>query len=375
MSPRPLELLLVHGSRGWGGMEMHPLAQAEGLAARGHRVRVAVAAGSPLERAARARGVETIPFARRWYLDPRAFRALAVARGKHRTDGVVVHHPKDLWAALVAAGGRVPVVLHRHSAGAGAPRRDPLHRWASRRLTRTVAVSAYVAETTARLYGIPHARVGVVPYGISAPVAAPDAVADARAELGRSRPAVQRWVAVVAQLSRGKRQDLVLDALDLLRARMPDLGAVFVGAEASRGWRAELEDRARSLGLADRVLFAGHRDDPAAWMRAADLLVLPTDAESFGLVLLEALALGVPVIASAGGGVPEVIEDGKSGLLFPPGDATALADRIARLTQDATLRADLVDAGLARFSDRFTLDREIDALEALYCSLAPARRT
>jgi glycogen(starch) synthase len=133
------------------------------------------------------------------------------------------------------------------------------------------------------------------------------------------------------------------------------------------GERARLEQLAASLGVGERLTFLGHLDRGAyrAVFRAASAFVLPSEWEAFGLVLLEAMAAGRPIVATAVGGVPEVLEQGRSGLLVPYGDVPALADGIASVLRDEDKRRDLVAAGEARVRE-LTWDRCVQRHRELY---------
>jgi glycosyltransferase involved in cell wall biosynthesis len=142
---------------------------------------------------------------------------------------------------------------------------------------------------------------------------------------------------------------------------------VFVGADG--GQRANVEARVRGFGLEGRVHVLGHVPDEAmlaAAYREATVTVLPSEYEAFGLVLLESLAQGTPVIASRVGGIPEVVEDGRSGLLVPPKDANALADALRKVFADPALARRLGHHGRTETVPRFTWDRLVDRLDAIY---------
>ncbi|HEV8472130.1 MAG TPA: glycosyltransferase [Methylomirabilota bacterium] len=156
---------------------------------------------------------------------------------------------------------------------------------------------------------------------------------------------------------------------DLLRAaaavhdKHPDVRWVLVGDGPER---ARLEALRDSLGLQRVVTFAGWQADVAPWLASFDVFVLPSRGEHFGRVLVEAMALGKPVVATDAGGVPEIVRDGETGLLAPPADPAALAAAVARLVEDAAQRARLGEAGRRRAADEFSLERHRDALRALY---------
>ncbi len=147
----------------------------------------------------------------------------------------------------------------------------------------------------------------------------------------------------------------------------PELELVLVGADG--GWATRLEARTRELGIADRVRTVGFVADEALLARAyrdAELLVLPSEYEAFGLVLLEAMTQGTPVVASRIGGIPEIVTDGATGLLVPPRDPVALAAAIGRLRGDPELRRRLGDAGRTTVVPRFAWETVADRLVALY---------
>jgi glycosyltransferase involved in cell wall biosynthesis len=122
---------------------------------------------------------------------------------------------------------------------------------------------------------------------------------------------------------------------------------------------------ARSPSFASRIIFAGHREDVQRLLAAADIFVLPSRYEGFGLAVVEAMAAGVPVVASRVGGVPEIIRDGIDGILVPGGDAEALAGAIATLAADASVRQRLGRAGHARSQD-FSREKMLAAYYRLY---------
>lgn len=138
------------------------------------------------------------------------------------------------------------------------------------------------------------------------------------------------------------------------------------------GMRPELELRARRLGIDQDLVWLGHVEDPAAYravFRRATAFTFPSEWEAFGLVLLEAMAAGVPIVATAVGGVPEVLDEGRAGRLVPYGDADALALAIREVLGSPDRTEALVAAGRRRV-ENYTWDRVIDAHLALYRELA-----
>jgi len=137
--------------------------------------------------------------------------------------------------------------------------------------------------------------------------------------------------------------------------------------------RDRVRDRVRDLDLTAHVQFLGERIELPALLRQADLFLLPSESESFGLAALEAMACGVPVVASRVGGVPEVVADGETGLLAPVGDVAAMAEHATRLLGDEDLRARFAHAARERATKLFPLEPTVAKYEALYRRVLAAR--
>lgn len=173
-------------------------------------------------------------------------------------------------------------------------------------------------------------------------------------------------VGTVARLDEPKKGlAVLLQALAELASRsdVPDWQVLLVGDGPAR---ARLERAAAELGLARRVIFAGQRRDVPSVLPVLDLFVCPSLYEGFGIAIVEAMAAERPVVASAVGGVPEIVVDGETGLLVPVGDASALADAIHRLLRDPELARRMGARGRDRASDLFSVDRMVRQHERLY---------
>ena len=178
-------------------------------------------------------------------------------------------------------------------------------------------------------------------------------------------------VGCVARLEAEKGHRTLLEAWPAVLARVPEARLLVVGEGSLRD---DLERQAAQLGIADRVVFAGRRDDIPAVTAALDVAVLPSYREAQGLVVLEAMALSRPIVASNVGGIPEMIEDGVSGLLVPPHDPAALADAIARLLLDHPLADTLARNGHDVVHERFSAELMVRTVEDIYDDGARAVR-
>ena len=176
-------------------------------------------------------------------------------------------------------------------------------------------------------------------------------------------------------------ENLVAAAPGILR-HFPETRFVVAGRagplEEEQRYARDLEAQVERLGLTDRFHFIGHRADPLAVIGGLDVLTVPSvvlgtgrarRAEGFGRVAAEAMAVRTPVVASAAGGLPEVLGGSRAGILVPPADPAALADAVIRILHDGHLRERLVRAALERFRARFTIERHVASLEDLYASM------
>ena len=179
-------------------------------------------------------------------------------------------------------------------------------------------------------------------------------------------------VGVVGRISAWKGQDFFLRAFAQAAREHPLLRAVIVGdVTPGEGWRKDaLQTLAQDLGVADRILWPGYYDDAPLVMAALDILALPSiRPEPFGMVVIEAMASGKPVVATAHGGPLESVVDGVTGLLVSPDDPAAMASSLARLADDPVMRATMGAAGRRRAVDVFGFQRHLSAFQDLYLDL------
>jgi glycosyltransferase involved in cell wall biosynthesis len=226
--------------------------------------------------------------------------------------------------------------------------------WRGGRLARQVCcVSADVAAAMRRWGTVPDGRVSVVLNGIDTDVYGDRSDREGlRRELGLPEGTIV--VGTVGRLAEVKRQDLLLQAFAELVEECPGLRLLLAGDGPERG---ALESLAARLGVRERAVFAGYQANPERFLAVMDVFALTSRHEALPLSLLEAWASGLPVVSSAVGGIPKVVEDGVTGLLFPSGDQAALADCLKRLLHDSALRARLAAAGKLQVQAKYSLTR------------------
>jgi glycosyltransferase involved in cell wall biosynthesis len=184
-----------------------------------------------------------------------------------------------------------------------------------------------------------------------------------REELGI--PESSPVVGTVGNFTPKKAHGTLVEAAVLVRAKVPEARVVMVGHGPLEG---ELRRRARQLGLEEAVIFTGYREDAARVTSAFDVFALPSAFEGLSVALLEAMALGRPVVATRVGGTPEVVRDGTEGFLVPPGDQGALAEGIARLLRDRDL-SDRMGKAARQRADAFDIRQAIRRMEEVYAEL------
>ncbi len=303
-------------------------------------------------------------------------RAAARLAASGRFDVVHVHWPIPHAPIGLAARwrSRVPVVLTFHGVEltwtrGRWPILTPLLRHFIRTADAVTANSSYTAGMIQRVYDREVVR---IPFGATIEPVAPPGPAAVSTE---GRPFELLFV---GRLVERKGVHYLLEALARLRTDVP----VYLRVVGDGPMRGMLERRARDLGVADRVRFDGFVPNDVLSHRFAtcDAFVLPAvvdakgDTEGLGVVLVEALTYGKPVIASAAGGIVDVIRDGETGILVPPGDTAALAGAIERLVADPDLGAALAAGGQAHVEREFSWPVIIDRLVSLYRELAAPRK-
>ncbi|MBA2279885.1 MAG: glycosyltransferase family 4 protein [Acidimicrobiia bacterium] len=290
----------------------------------------------------------------------------------HAHSGTAVH----ALGAMVGAP-RARRILEVHDAP-GNGRHSRATEWIEGALCRHLRFvplvhSTAVAGEVARRWRVPRARIHLLPLGVDAAAfgQAPIDAAAARRGLGlddRASPVVL----YVARLVPTKNVALLIDAAAELRRRSVDCCVVVV---ASGSQRDELQRRIDAEGLAGRVALAGSRTgrDLVDAYHAADVFCSTSDYEGFGLAVVEAMAAGLPVVATRVGGVTDLVVDEETGFLVPAGDAVRVADRIGALLADPGLRARLGAAGRRRAVARFDVEQLVTGCAALYRRLLPTR--
>jgi glycosyltransferase involved in cell wall biosynthesis len=282
-----------------------------------------------------------------------------------------------LFHAVVAARllGRmtgVPIIISaRRNINLGSPFRETVNRMTIGADERVIALSEAARRVEIERGGAAPDKITVIYNGIDIglyPPVTPRMRADARSRL--ALPPAAALIGTVARLHPSKGVDDFVRAAARVLVRLPGARFVVVG---DGGERTALDRLADELGIADKVHFVGERSDVRLLLAGLDLFVLASREEGLGTALLEAMAAGVPVVATSVGGIVEVVEHSVSGILAPPGDVDRLADSIVTMLDDRELADRLSKNGRQRIAEKFSIETTVEKTQRLYDELLEAR--
>jgi glycosyltransferase involved in cell wall biosynthesis len=375
---RVTTVLFVIDNLEFGGGERGFLQLIRSLPGEGWTVSVAAHPGGLFEVQARAAGAEFLGMD----MSSRAGLATIVRLWRLvRTGRFTVVHSQGAradffarMASLVVPGVRLVSTVQMPVDGFAVSRvRGSVYRFFDRlartRVDRFIVVSQALKRRLVESWGVPEARVALIHNGVETDRLVPASDSDDRRRLRQDLglPEHARLLCAVGRLVWQKGFEHLLLALPGVLARVPEVGLAIVGEGPLR---AELEGRARRLGLAERVRFLGFRSDVPSLLRGCDVLAVPSLQEGFPMITLEAMALGVPIVASDIEGVAEQLDHDREALLVPPGEPKALTGALLALLQDSALRRRLGEAARRRAVEAFDASRAISATRRLYAELA-----
>jgi glycosyltransferase involved in cell wall biosynthesis len=331
------------------------------MAARGHDMHLATRPHARIANEARAAGITVVTLPMRGNADLASVARLAAYLRRHRIQVVNTHSGVDTWIGSLAAKlARVPVLVrtrHLHL---------PLkRRWSNfvHFLPDTVITCGQaMQQLLVQECGFPQDRVVSIPTGIDFPRFTPAVTrATTRQTLGID---AKVFVVLMVGIIRGvKRHEVALRAFEEFSRSCRDSRLLLAGEGPMR---RDMEQLAKELGIEDRVIFLGHREDIPDLMAAADVLLLTSRSEGIPQAISQALGVGLPVVATRVGGVPELIETEVTGLLVPPEDPGAVAAALRRMAADPEAVKGMVERGQRHALSRLSLQAMLDRTEDEY---------
>jgi glycosyltransferase involved in cell wall biosynthesis len=365
--------LHIDTARTWRGGQNQVLLSVHGLREAGHRAALVAHPNGELRRRA-AEGLELVPLAPRHEMDfPAAWRLSRIFK-RLNPDVVHAHDPHAVAMASLALSlgsasqtGAAPALV--------ASRRVDFHlnknafsRWKHRQVDCFIAASEAIRGMLLA-DGVPPDRTVTVHEGIDVEhvLAVPAVNVHEALWLPHQAPLVGNIAALVPH----KGQRHLIDAAPAVLREVPDARFVIFGEGELR---EHLEHHVRERHLEKHVLMPGFRTDVLGCLKGFDIFALSSVTEGLGTSLLDAMACSKPIVATTAGGIPEVVEQGRTGLLVAPRDPHGLATALVRLLKDAGLRERMGAAGYARVRERFTVERMVRETIAVYESVLVARR-
>jgi len=364
MTSSSLRILHTEWSDGWGGQERRIISEMEGMMKRGHQMVLATRPSCRILGEAQQRGIPVLPMTMKGKFDLGTIFMLARYLKAEHIQVVNTHSGIDSWIGALAAklAGTPVLVRTRHL---NIPLKRAWHNFVHFLPDNLVTCGETMSRHLAEKCSFPEEQLTSIPTGIDFPRFTP-AHTRQKTRQALDIPEGDFLILMVGVIRSVKRHEIALRAFRLLLDQHPAARLVLAGEGPMQ---ERMEQLAAELAIADRVHFLGHREDVPDLLGAADLVLLTSSSEGVPQAVTQALGLGVPVVATAVGGVPELVIHERTGLLVPPENAQATAEAIARLADDPVLAARLGEEGRRHVMAEFSLEAMLDKTECLYRTL------
>ena len=365
-----MNVLEICMSPGYGGLEMYMAKVANFLSHSEHNVSILVKQGYFLDKRFAEQGLERnyLTIRSRHFPLLAAFR-LAKFLDQQKIDLIHVHHGYDLFLCVLArVFAKRGKVVYTRQMNLTRYKNDIYHRFLYRHVDRYVVISQALHDDAVKYLPIEKEKVKLLYYGVPKP---PLESTDCQAyfkEHGFVPDSTK--IAIFGRIEAVKGQHLVVEAVTSLIREGSRLQAALIGHVMDKDYFDDLQNDIKNNHLEAAIKYLGFHTNPVSIMPCFDVVVLATRCETFGLVLPEAMRAGVCVIGTDCGGVPEIIQHGKTGLLFKPDDANDLARQLRHLVSDNDLRQRLAEAGKVDADARFSEEKHFERLMAIFGELS-----
>ncbi len=348
---------------------MHMTRTCDKLRQRGHLIFPVCFSGSPIFHQLQRMGFEPFTMNLNHYFHPIQVIKLAKYIKKNEIELIHADYSRDLWtiAPAMAFSRKIPLVLIKHI-GTMRPKRDFLHRWIYKQVDFIISISKVIQDNVIATHPISPEKVGIIYHGVDFEKFNFDAVVreQTRKMLGIGNEDI--LIGIVGRLQRAKGHFEFLEMAAVLSKTHHNVRFIIIG-EATRGEALEAEQikqKINELNLLDRLILTGYREDVPNLLSAMDIFVFPSYAEAFGLVLIEAMAMKLPIVTANCDGVLDIVLQNKTGELVPPKNVSSLIQTVEKLILDRELRQFYSENGYKRVCDHFSEARMLDQLEGLY---------
>ncbi len=369
-----LNILQICSSLSWGGGEMHVPILANELIKRGHKVIIAGNPNGHILKEAQAKQIPILPIniggKISSYISPYATLKIAKLIRQENIDIIHIHLSKDLWTVIPAiklSKKKLSLFMTKHI-GSYIIKKDFLHHYLYAQLDKVIAIAMVIHQNLLDTCPLKPEQVQTIHYGLELNKynLSDEVNLEIRKEFNLSLDTP--LVGMVGRISRGKGHKEFLQAAKIILKEIPETHFMIVG-DASIGqneYERKVLQLLKDLDLDENIIFTGFRDDVQHLMKSFDVCVMPSYAEAFGLVALESMACGTPIVATGSDGVLDMIEHNVNGLLFPRQDVKILSEHILTLLKDKQLAIRLVKNAKKRVIEEFDINLMIERIENLY---------
>jgi D-inositol-3-phosphate glycosyltransferase len=367
----PLNVIQVCFSKSWGGLEMSALSTTAHFFDRGHRSICLCLKDSELHKNLHERRLphRSIGITSHYWVG--SILKVRETLSRHRAHVVHCHFLHDLWLVAPALWNlpQVKLLATCHMLFSRTKKKDWAHRLIYRRLDKLIVLTNIAKSIHLRALPVSAEDMVVIPNGVDLSEFSPASYSRDEVRQEFSVGPEQPLVGCIGRLDPGKgQQELIRSAKEVI-AEFPDCKFLIVG-EATKGQGQSFPDKLRGLiresDLEDRVILAGFRADAARVLRALDIFAFPSYKETFGMSLLEAMAMSVPIVATDSGAVPEILDYGKCGLLVPPRQSHPLAEAVKRYLREPGLAGSMAHQARKRVEQEYDLRLVLSRIENLY---------
>jgi glycosyltransferase involved in cell wall biosynthesis len=364
------KIAIICFSNSLGGLELTALRLAEAMTKKGTSVLLIAPPSSPLAERASKANLGVAALAPRWkYGDFSTLIGLVRVLKAHQIDIVLLMQSKDIHLTAVASifVPKLKLVYYQQM-NSRQNKRDILHTWVYSKLALWFTLTKSMKNDVLASTRVPREKVNVVALGVDLQQFNPSQIKKSDAQICFGVPQDKNIVGVLGRLDKCKGQHIVLQAIPEVVKQHPNTFFLIAGDETAgeHGYREYLLELCRSLKIERSVKFIPFTEDVPRFMTALDVFVLPSFSETFGLVVVEAMAMERAIIATNSGGVPEIITNEKTGLLIRPQAVDEMISAICRVLSDAALRLSLGHSAREEALQRYDFDRCVSSLLGLF---------
>jgi glycosyltransferase involved in cell wall biosynthesis len=365
-----MNILHLLFSPGWGGLERFAADQAIGMRERGHNVSFIRRQGTETAKYLAERNFPGQEWAPMKYIDIRAMLAIRRAARRIGASIVHVHHSADLGLAFPALIGAPDIgLIFSTYMYIPAPKNDLYHRIEYGMVRRVLTLSDQMTENARKNLPIAPEQAMTMPYGIDITRYDPSATPKGAIREKFAIPTHRPIIGLVGRLDPYKGQVEMIQAMPVILEKFPEAILALVGGETPElvgVYQAKLVAEVARLGVQKSVIFTGFAENPALPMADIDVYVIPSHHETFGMSAIEAMAMGLPVVASDTGGLPDILDHGGCGLLARAKDPASFAAAVIRYLSDEGLRESMGQKGREKALASHDRRKSMEKLEGIY---------